>query len=209
MKVCISFFIFSQIAFNITAQEIDYSKFRGNSVSIHQSVQLDEPYIYDYEINSSNMDSVVTHVFFNNTAESKLIQQYERELAKNTIEENRYFIRLKSKLSYKYHGKLISIIKYQSVEDSLVSNLMVLQFLKKQGLWMEYKSSETKQVVNIFQQLSLDTFWQFYNKENNPKYPEINKLKPLVKDANGVLNVEKLAQVIKENKASLRKYLDE
>ena len=46
------------------------------------------------------------------------------------------------------------------------------------------------------------------NAKNNPNYPEINKLKPLVKDANGVLNIDKLAKVIKDNKSLLFEYLD-
>jgi hypothetical protein len=56
---------------------------------------------------------------------------------------------------------------------------------------------------------SVNMIFKFYNNRDNPKYPEINKLKPQVKDGAGVLNIEKLAQVLNENKSQLQKYLDE
>ena len=57
--------------------------------------------------------------------------------------------------------------------------------------------------------LKNDFFWEFYNSENNSVYPEINALIPFVKDANGVLNIFKLAKAIEENKSLLYNYLEE
>ncbi|WP_369049334.1 hypothetical protein [Tenacibaculum sp. UWU-22] len=66
-----------------------------------------------------------------------------------------------------------------------------------------------KNIYEIIRGLKSIAINQFSNGENDSNYPEVNKLKPLVKDANGVLNVEKLAQVIKENRTTLAKYLDD
>lgn len=63
-----------------------------------------------------------------------------------------------------------------------------------------------KELISISKQ---EIITEFSNGEDNPNHPEINKLKPLVKDANGILNIEKLAQVLKENKSALSKYLDQ
>lgn len=66
-----------------------------------------------------------------------------------------------------------------------------------------------ERLIKILYALDLEAFMSFYSSKDMKKHSEINKLKPLVKDANGVLNIEKLAEVIKQNKASLSKYLDE
>ncbi len=191
------------------AQNIDYEKFIGKTVKIHQSGQLDRPHLFDYEINSANLDSVVIKPFYDNTAESLLTQQESRLFVSNTEGKINNFIKYKSKLSFMHNGILFSIIKYQIVKDSVSVLYKTSQFYKKNGKWEITNVSGLRNIDNVFKLLSNDAFWQFYNKENNPKYPEINKLKPLVKDANGVLNIEKLAEVIKENKARLSKYLDE
>ncbi|WP_254504106.1 hypothetical protein [Aquimarina spinulae] len=57
--------------------------------------------------------------------------------------------------------------------------------------------------------LSINVFWKFYIREDDPDYPEINKLKPKVKDNNEILNLTKLAKVIQQNEESLRKYLEQ
>ena len=61
----------------------------------------------------------------------------------------------------------------------------------------------------VVRNIGIEAFWQFYNNEDDSRYPEINNLKPLVKDANRVLNIEKLAKVLKENKGALSKYLND
>ena len=75
-----------------------------------------------------------------------------------------------------------------------------------------YADTVYKDVLENIQNILIlknDYFWEFYNNENNPVYPEINKIKPLVKDANGVLNIFKLAKAIEENRSLLSNYLEE
>ncbi|WP_159289956.1 hypothetical protein [Tenacibaculum maritimum] len=90
----------------------------------------------------------------------------------------------------KFHGNTKSILKtnYAVLNNDIVKYNTLLKVLIK---------------------MNFEVFINFYsNEKNNRNYPEINKLKPFVKDANGVLNIEKLAKVLEENKTLLAKYLD-
>ena len=62
---------------------------------------------------------------------------------------------------------------------------------------------------DFFKKIKSEILINLIDIDDDPKYPEINKLKPLVRDADGVLNLYKLADLIEQNKASLAKYLDE
>ncbi|MFL0061857.1 hypothetical protein, partial [Tenacibaculum maritimum] len=75
----------------------------------------------------------------------------------------------------KFHGNTKSILKtnYAVLNNDIVKYNTLLKVLIK---------------------MNFEVFINFYsNEKNNRNYPEINKLKPFVKDANGVLNIEKLA----------------
>ncbi|MDY0779354.1 hypothetical protein [Tenacibaculum sp. IB213877] len=137
-------------------------------------------------------------------------------ISKQKIENNNYLKDLKEKYSDN------SLFEQDSLSLEVLS-MIKLNFQGREVAVVSYKeekenqkliffSYESKKLLELFiniSKLSNNSFWQFYNDIDDEKFPEINKLKPLVKDANGVLNIEKLAQVIKDNKASLRKYLDE
>jgi hypothetical protein len=109
------------------------------------------------------------------------------------------YLKIKSKLSFIWNGERIILINYKTVNDKDEKNNLIFCTNKSFDL------SILKSILN----LSNDSFWQFYNSENNLNYPEINNLKPLVKDADGVLNIYKLAEVIEKNKVLLSKYMDE
>ena len=74
--------------------------------------------------------------------------------------------------------------------------------------WEEIKKSCYPSLEVILKNADSKMFWQFYSKEDDIKYPNINKLKLLTKDENGVLNIKKLAKVLEENKSVLAKYLN-
>lgn len=64
-------------------------------------------------------------------------------------------------------------------------------------------------ILSLFKMISADVFIQFSNNNDDERYPEINILKPLVKDKDGVLNIYKFKDVVEKNKMSLSKYLNE
>jgi hypothetical protein len=114
-------------------------------------------------------------------------------------------------LKYKYREKNIDKIffKYLITENNLQK--YVTTMYKKTDVIINDTPTNTydETILSLFKLISANVFIQFSNNNDNPKYPVINKLKPLVKDADGVLNIYKLAEVIEKNKASLSKYLDE
>lgn len=107
------------------------------------------------------------------------------------------FLTIKSMFKFKFNRKEVALICYTENSE------------KEKKVFLSEKSVYLSNIFKEVSKLSSESFWQFYNSIDAPKFPEINKLKPLVKDANGVLNIEKLATVLEENKATLAKYLDE
>ena len=189
-------------------QNIDYSKFKGKKIKVNQITQVNKPFIYDYQVNSSNgLDSLIFDMIPNKTAEKILTESNKNLFLKNEENKNN-FLKLKYKLTFENQGDLVSIIKYNEVKDSIISLPKSIVLIKTNNIWKKINSENTKTIEYVVRNLSIESFWQFYNNEDDSRFPEINKLKPLVKDANGVLNIEKLGKVIKKNKSVLSKYLD-
>ncbi|RSC93663.1 hypothetical protein [Tenacibaculum singaporense] len=107
------------------------------------------------------------------------------------------YLKIESMFKFRFNKKEVAVICYREND------------VKQKKVFISDKSAYLSGVFAEISKLSNESFWQFYNSIDDPNFPEINKLKPSLKDANGVLNIEKLAQVLKENKASLAKYLDE
>ncbi len=188
----------------INAQDINYSLFKGNEVLIDHFSRIDTPYILDYKFHSKNdIDSILYKPALMGPSENLLFKKYERDLENNSIR----YIKLLYKVSYKIDNKYLSMIKYLiGTNDSQKSDVFIA---KDEGsLWKELKKSNYPSLEFIINNINVDLFWQFYSKKSDSKYPEVNKLKPLVKDENGILNIEKLAKVIRENQSSLKQYLD-
>jgi hypothetical protein len=191
------------------SQNIDLRKLKGKAVKINQVIQMDKPFIYDYKINSFDAkDSLVFQSYSNNIAEKGLTEKYKQFFLLNEGNKKVNFLKLNYKFSFEEQGKLTSIIKFQEVKGGVISNPKIISVKKMKNVWIQTDSENLKLIEYIVQHLKIKSFWQFYNNENNPNYPEINKLKPLVQDSKGILNIEKLAKVLKENKSALSKYLD-
>ena len=190
-------------------QNIDYSKFKGKKIKVNQITQINKPFIYDYQVNSSNgLDSLIFNIIPNKTAERILTENKKNLFLKNKEKKNN-FLKLKYKLIFENQGYLVSIIKYNEVKDSIISLPKSIVLIKKNNIWKEIDSENAIIIEYVVRNIGIEAFWQFYNNEDDSRYPEINNLKPLVKDANGVLNIEKLAKVLKENKGALSKYLND
>jgi hypothetical protein len=115
------------------------------------------------------------------------------------------------KFSYLRNNKKIDFFKYKIKNAVNGEVFKTEQFVVNNNnvSLLEGKNSIVDNVFEIIRNLKSEAIIQFSNGENKSGFPEINKLKPLVKDANGVINIEKLAKVIKENKSTLSKYLEE
>ncbi|UZO79837.1 hypothetical protein NBT05_12845 [Aquimarina sp. ERC-38] len=196
--------IFFICFFNLYTQEVDYSAFKGKDVKLNHSSKVIRPHILNYNYYpSKGIDSIAYKPNLLGQSENVLYNKYKQDLEANSNSK----ILLEYKFTYGSEANFTSIIKFRvlSLNES-ESKILILK--KVDGEWKEIKKSKYSSFEIIMKNLDIEIFWQFYNSSDNPNYPEINKLKPLVKDASGVLNIEKLAQVIEENKAKLNKYLD-
>jgi|GEM_PF-3897362 len=117
-------------------------------------------------------------------------------------------IELLTKVKIIYNNEEHIYIKYYEKVGDL-SNLRIIDVLSRNGVFIK---NETANVIfdpisRIMNALNANMMFEFYNKEDNASYPEINKLKPLVKSSNGILDFNKLADVAEKNKKVLSKYL--
>lgn len=195
------------ISINTFSQKIDFTKFKGETVIINQQFRLDKSSLFDYETNSKNgKDSIIKKVIPQNSPEQLIVAKHKNIFIS---ENNNNYLRLIYNISFYQKNSKVIIINYKVFENGLLSKAKSLIIEQTKNEYKESNDVGLDGLKNLIRTMKLDTFWDFYSSKNNSKTPEINKLKSLVKDADGVLNIYKLAEVIEKNKASLSKYLDE
>ena len=144
---------------------------------------------YEFYVNK-NTDNLENDLY-------SLKKQYEES---NFFENDTNKVQILSSINFDWNKQKQTIVYYKEMKDSIES----YRFF--------YTNTNYKDVLENVQNILIlknDAFWAFYNSENDPKYPEINEVKPFVKDADGVLDIFKLAKIIETNKTLLSKYLEE
>jgi hypothetical protein len=194
-------------SFTGITQNIDYSKFEGKPVKVNFFVQLDESAVFNY---TDTLQAKITKKIIDNLPEKSIAENDTifPKAESDTLKANN-FIWLISNVSFNYQGKETVIVRYKTFENGILSQPKTVLSHRVNENWTKFADSYLKSIQSVFQKLSLNIFFEFYNAENNPSYPDINALKPLVKDADGTLNIFKLATIIEKNRSSLSKYLDE
>jgi len=199
------------LAFGYSQSQVDFSKFKGQEGKFSFTREYSYSNLYNYKINAFKEDSIVVKSFGKNIPEEILVKTYGNDLALNTKDSLQSYIILYSKLSIEVQNNMHAFIKYKLFKDGNPSDFKVIDVFNDGLTWRE--NTTTNKEINILKNImlmaSVNMIFKFYNNRDNPKYPEINRLKPQVKDGAGVLNIEKLAQVLNENKSQLQKYLDE
>lgn len=138
-------------------------------------------------------------------------EEYENNKTKisdfgNSIKLNLDYIKkidsvnIKSKIEFSSKNKKYLVLKFKKIGQN--EKIDFLCFENNSPVELPYPYSSILKLQSKF-------FIEFYSSENNSKYAEINKLKPLARDPDGNLNIFKLADIIEKNKASLSKYLDQ
>jgi hypothetical protein len=114
------------------------------------------------------------------------------------------------KFEYSKKETKLIFIKYLIKTNNSNEEYLTNVFESVDGTFKQYKELDDsdKLIKDIITVSKQEIITEFSNGEDNTEYPEINKLKALIKDANGILDIKKLAQVVKENKSTLSKYLD-
>ncbi|WP_440880856.1 hypothetical protein [Tenacibaculum sp. C7A-26P2] len=204
----LKYLIFILFPICLFSQNVDYSKFIGNKVKINKVGELDKPYLLSYKILNNDRDSILYDVIGKQDLESKLILDKQNIFLNNIGESNSNGINLILKFSFSHNEGLISFIKYKEILDGIKSRPKIQGYIRRGDTWLKLENEKFENVIYVIKNLKIISFWEFYSKENNENFPKINKLKPLVKDSNGVLNIDKLAKVIKDNKSLLFEYLD-
>lgn len=193
------------INIQVFSQNLDYSKFDGDPVNINQTVRLEEPYIYDYRVSAKKGKDSLLYLPINQSSPEKILtEKYKEWLVTDSLN----FIKLDYRFTYRVEGRLVAIIRYQLFEDSLARTPMVITSINRENEWVENPTAISKDIRLIIKTFPIWLFWEFYSKKDRPNYPEINRLKATTRDKDGLLNVDRLAQVIRENQSALKKYTD-
>ncbi len=175
------------------SQEIN---FEGKPVDINFSYGLKKVSycnFYEYKIyNNTELDNSSLNILKEKYLKSGFFKIEGKE-KKN--------IKIKSILKFLWKEKEIICINYSLQNKKVV--------LKRNLIYISEPNFPITQNFEELLKLSNDAFWEFYNSNDNADYPVINKLKFKAKDSNGILNIQKLAKVIKENKYVLSKHIEE
>lgn len=192
--------------FNNINSQIDYSKFKGQNGKIKFLKEYSLSNIYDYGIDAiEKNDSLIKNILNDDYPEALISKKYSPEFLNNTVDSLRFYVKLRTRLIINMDNKVHYLISYST---SIDKNPSVVDYVSNEANWTENttSSNELKLLISILKNSTANIIFEFYNNKNNQHYPEINKLKALTKNAKGVLNIQKLAQVLRENKAILSKY---
>ncbi|CAA0189441.1 hypothetical protein [Tenacibaculum maritimum] len=201
-------YVFSQ------KETINYKKLNGETSKIKISSKYSFSNLYDYQVNSKNFDSIVTKPYRNNRlSEHLLTAKFKNKFEKNLPDAIVFSLRLISKLSIDIKDIRYEFIKFEEIDsggfnDPKTSRIFITERQNNIRNEVVNKTNEVSLFESILKTSNVNVLFQFYNERNSKKYAEINKLKPLVKDPKGNLNIKKLAKVLEENKTLLAKYLD-
>lgn len=183
------------------------NKYESKMINSSASFQFKSASYYDYQINAKKTDSLYKEVQTGLLPENLLSQKYANFFIKQDPKEKKELV-LYSRITLEYNLIRLYFIKFSLRENNKKNNQIFVYQENKNG-WVEANNSDIVQKIKTILSLTNSAFSEFEIKENNSKYPEINKLKPLIRDADGTINLFKLAEIIEKNKKELAKYLEE
>lgn len=189
--------------------QIDYNNFNGEKANIIISKKYSFARLYDYKLNSKDFDSLIVKLYDINISENILAKKYSEKLSFNKTDSIIFSISLNSKLDIDVHNKRYSFINFSLKENDNLTKSKVMIFVKENETWQE-NSVVTKELdilKRIMENSTVSMLYAFYSNSNNKNYPEISSLKKLVKNGD-LLDTEKLARVLSDNRQLLSKYID-
>lgn len=113
------------------------------------------------------------------------------------------------RFTFRSNNHFYTVLKFSKTVDE---NMFITKlFLKENDTWeiVDKSSAEPESFYKVLSSIKINFLETITNIGGNSNFPEINKLKPIFKDENGILDIYKLADVIEKNKTLLSKYLDE
>jgi hypothetical protein len=222
-------FLFLLFARETFPQQIDYSKFKGENVSVSLKIRLSNPSLFEYSSRKGELN------FFPITIGSKglqgtseeLVSLYYKAQTKQEISQlapsnaiNKYsgfvyqkndssknYLGLVHKLTFDFGGSETAIIKYFEFKDSVVIAYSSIQLQKNNDKWQMVSIKELDNIELSIRSLKTKYFWEFYN-QSESTVSFINDLRKQARTENRILDIERLGQLIKSNKSKLKEYCD-
>lgn len=105
--------------------------------------------------------------------------------------------------TWKTYGELI-VLKYW---DLAGNKLEATLLSSTKGELSINDDPDLKNIIYATQHLKSDVFWEFYNRKES-KMPIIQKYRPQVRDQRGILNLDKLGEVMQNNQSEIRSFCD-
>ncbi|MBX9851383.1 MAG: hypothetical protein K2X86_06445 [Cytophagaceae bacterium] len=203
------------------SQTTDYSQFNGSSVKVSTTHRLTEPYFHGYNPNYiaaafyksqdqfkySTVEELLTALFSSDTKEryeACFLNGKATAIANEVLKRRssadtltNYFS-LIHKLEFQHEGKLTSIVKYFEIKegkkDARPSSIQAQQV---NGRWYITTEPALNDLEYTFRLLKTDAFWLVKSKQPS-KDPDINYIIENSKDESKVLNITKLAAILRE-----------
>ncbi len=163
------------------------NEFEATPAKVSLSIAIENPEyctFFDFKIKA------------NTSLKDERLIELNNSLVANFFEDNEALI-IHSILQFKEDDADVFIINYSELKSD---NSSITKFYSNKEAFI-YKED-----FLTITRLNNDAFWQFYNDEDDPKYPEINRLKAQANDRDHILNINKLATVINENKTQLESH---
>lgn len=198
------FLIILSFSFQCIFSQKDYI---GKEIKATASFQFKKSSYYDYQINAKHSDSIYSKKMNINTPEGLLTQKHSSFFEQNPEEQKE--IVLYSRITLKYNISEYYFIKYGlKVQEKITHKTALFERKNNNWIWLDnIENSILKSVLTLLK-LKNNAFAQFEIEEENTDFPEINRLKIQAKDADGTLNLFKLAEVIEKNRSTLSKYIE-
>ena len=191
--------------------QTDYESFQGGKSKIMFNKKYTFANIYDYRINAVGGDSIIARNLSMTIPEGALTEMYRSKIALNSSDSLAFELSLHSKYTVETDNRKRAFIKYSIIENDVASEWKLLHVVNDAGQWTQTTSDteELRALQDVFTFADVEMLFQFFNDREDDDYPEINRLKPETKNANGTLNIAKLREVFNKNRNALSNYLKE
>ena len=186
LKYLLKTILFSFLTSSLYAQD----NFVPTDTKVNLAIALENPEycsFFDFEIKSNTLIN-----------DDRLIE-LKKSLGSTFFAEGNILI-IHSILQFKDSIGIVFLIGYSELNTDDIYNSQV---------YVNGDEFEHKDDFIAITNLKSDAFWQFYNDEDNPKYPVINQLKSQVNDRTHIMNINKLASIVRDNKSKLQEYFIE
>ncbi len=195
------------------SQNVDYSLFKGNPVKVSIPVRLDQPYFCEYRDSSSNPLRMVYKAGFNSlsTPENILFSAYcgaEGSVSNTPVYNGakpdttqRNGLLFIHKLTFFWQGVETAVVKYAEMKDSIVSKPISVQLQHIGSRWKPVNLPDIKYIENAMLSIRTNIFWELYNKRSS-EISGINDIKKVVKNEEGLLNIDLLSDFLAKQKES-------